>query len=115
MLASSIVGCFSFTSTRLFSISFDFKKNSKVRELVEQFKEMEIVPMRIILEYVSLSELQIDLASYIALLPNLVFSGLGIAFSLNFSNSLVFFSSASLGASLSCIFSIALCLYILLF
>ena len=34
--------------------------------------------MRIILESVSLFELQIDLASFIALLPNLVFSGLGL-------------------------------------
>ena len=45
---SSTIGCFSFTSTRLFSISFDLKKASKVRELVEQFKEIGILPMRII-------------------------------------------------------------------
>ena len=55
MRPSSIVGCFSFTSTRLFSISFDLKKVGKVRELVEQFKEIGIVPMEIILESVSLS------------------------------------------------------------
>ena len=48
MRHSSIVGCFSFTFTRLFFISFDFKKVGKVRELVEQFKEIGIVPMRII-------------------------------------------------------------------
>ena len=104
---SSIVGCLSFTYTRLFSISFDLKKVGKVRELVEQFKEIGTVPIRIILEYVFLSELQIDLASFIALLQNLVFSRLGIASSFNFSDSLVFFYGASLGTSLSCLFSIA--------
>ena len=57
MRPSSAVGCFSFTYVRLFSISFDLKKVGKVRELVEQFKEIGIVPMRIILEYVSLFEL----------------------------------------------------------
>ena len=99
---SSTVGCLSFTSTRFFSISFDLKKVGKVRELVEQFQEIGNVPIRIILEYVFLSELQIDLASSIALLPNLVFSRLGIASSFNFSDSLVFFYGASLGTSLSC-------------
>ena len=73
MQPSSTVGCFSFTFTRLFSISFDLKKACKVRELVEQFKEIRIGHMRIIQESVSLFELQIDLASSIALLPNLVF------------------------------------------
>ena len=111
----STVGCFSFTSTRLFSISFDLKKTGKVRELVEQFKEIGIVPMRIIPESVSLSELKIDLASFIALLQNLVFSGLGIASSFNFSDSFVFFSGACLGTSLSFLFSIVLCLCILFF
>ena len=106
MRSSSIVGCFSFTFTRIFSISFDLKKAGKVRELVEKFKEIGIVAMRIITKYFSLSELQIDLASSIALLPILVFSGLGIASLFNFSDSLVFFSGASLGA---------LCLHILLF
>ena len=110
---SSTVGCFSFTSTRLFSISFDLKKTGKVRELVEQFKEIRIVPMRIIPEFVYLSKFQIDLASSIALLPNLVFSELGIASSFNFSDSFVFFSGACLGTSLSFLFSIALCLCIL--
>ena len=86
MRPSSTVGCFSFTSTMLFSITFDLKKAGKVRELVEQFKEIGTVPMRIIHEYVFLSELQIDLASSIALLPNLIFSGLGIASSFNFSS-----------------------------
>ena len=62
MWPSSTVGCFFFTSTRLFSISFDLKKSGKVSEEVEQFKERGIVPMRIILESVSLFELQIDLA-----------------------------------------------------
>ena len=71
--------------------------------------------MRIIPKSVSLSELQIDLASSIALLQNSVFFGLGIVSSFNFSNSLVLFSGASLGTSLSCLFSIALCLCILLF
>ena len=71
--------------------------------------------MRIIPEFVYLSELQIDLASSIALLPNLVFSRLGITSSFNFSHSLVFFFGASLGTSLSFLFSIALCLCILLF
>ena len=47
--------------------------------------------MRIILEFVSLFELQIDLASTITLLPNFVFYGVGIASSFNFSDSLVFF------------------------
>ena len=113
---SSTVGCFSFTSTRLFSISFDLKKVGKVRELVEQFKEIRIVPMRIIPESVSLSKLQIDLVSSIALLP-IWFSldYIGIASSFNFFDSLVFFSSAYLGTSLSCLFSIAICHCILLF
>ena len=47
--------------------------------------------MRIILESISLFELQIDLASVITLLPNFVFYGVGIASSFNFSDSLVFF------------------------
>ena len=102
MRPSSTIGHFSFTSIRLFSISFDLKKAGIVREIVEQFKEIGIVPMRIIPEFVSLFELQIDLASSIALLPNLVFSRLGIASSFNFYYSLVFFSGASLGTSLSC-------------
>ena len=91
MRPSSTVGCFSFTSTRLFSISFDLKKADKVKELIEQFKEIGIVHMIIIPEYVSLSELQIDLASSIALLPNLFFFGLDISSSFNFSDSLVLF------------------------
>ena len=103
------------SSARLFSISFDLKKAGKVRELVEQFKEIGIVPMRIILEFVSLPELQIELASFIVLLPNLVFFGIGIAFSFNFFDSLVFIYGFSLGTSLNCLFSIALCLCILLF
>ena len=111
MWPSFTVSCFSFTYTRLFSISFDLKKVGKVRELIKQFKEIGIVPMRIILEYVSLSELQIDLASFVALLPYLVFFGLGIASSFNLFDSLVFFSSASL----NCLLSIALCLFILFF
>ena len=71
--------------------------------------------MRIIPESVSLSELQIDLASSIALLQNLVFSGLGIASSFNFSDSFVFFSGACLVTSLSFLCSIALCLCIFFF
>ena len=114
MRSSSIIGCFSFTSTRIFSISFDLKKVGNVRELVEQFKEIGIVRMKIIHESVSLSELQKDLASSIALLPNLVFSGLGISSSFNFCDSFVFFSGASLGTSLSSLFSIVLCFCILL-
>ena len=94
MRPSSTVVCFSFTSTRLFSISFNLKKTCKVIELVEQFKEIRILPMRIIPESVSLSKLQIDLASSIALLQNLVFSRLSIASSFNFSDSFVFFSGA---------------------
>ena len=70
MWPSYTVGCFYFTSIRLFSISFDLKKAGKVRELVEQFKEIGIIPMRIIPESVFLSELQIELASSIALLLN---------------------------------------------
>ena len=58
MWPSSTISCFSFTSTRLFSISFDLKKTDKVRELVEQFKEIGIIPRRIIPESVSLSKLQ---------------------------------------------------------
>ena len=115
MWPSSAIGCFSSTYTRLFSISFDLNIASKAREQVEQFKEIGIVPMRIIHESVSLFELQIDLASSIALLPNLVFSGHGISSSFNFSDSLIFFSCASLGTSLNCLFSIALYLCILLF
>ena len=79
MWPSYTVGCFSFTSTRLLSISFDLKMASKFREGVEQFKEIGIVPMRIIHESVFLSELQIDLTSFVAFLSNLVFSRLGIA------------------------------------
>ena len=115
MRPSSTIGCFFFTSTRLFSISFDLKKDVKFRELVEQFKEIGIIPMRIIPESVSFYELQIDLASSISLLPNLVFFGLGIASPFNFSNSIVFFSGVSLGTSLSCLFSIALRLNIFFF
>ena len=85
------------SSARLFSISFDLQKVDKVRELVEQFKEIGIVPMRIIPEFVSLPELQIELASFIVLLPNLVFLGIGIAFSFNFFDSLVFIYGVSLG------------------
>ena len=66
--------------------------------------------MRIIPKYVSLSGLKLDLASSVALLPNLIFSRLGIVSSFDFSDSLVFFSSASLGTSLSCLFSIDFCL-----
>ena len=51
--------------------------------------------MRIILEFASLSELQIDLASSVAFLLDLVFSGLGIASSFNSSDSLVFSYGAS--------------------
>ena len=47
--------CFFFTSTRIFFISFDLKKAGKVRELVEQFKEIGTVPMRIIPKSVYLS------------------------------------------------------------
>ena len=75
-------------------MSFDLKKTSKVREVVEQFKELGIVPMRIIPESFSLSELLTDLVSSIALLPNFVFFRLGVASSFNFSDSLVFSSSA---------------------
>ena len=56
MRPSFTIGCFSFTSTRLFSIPFDLKKAGKVKEVVEKFKEIGILPMRIIHEY-SLSEL----------------------------------------------------------
>ena len=115
MQPPSTIGCFPFTSTRHFYISFDLKKVGKVRELLKQFKEIGIVPMRLILEFVSLSKLQIDLASFIAVLPNLVFFGLGIASSFNFFDSLVFFSSASLITSLSYLFFMALCICILLF
>ena len=115
MRPSSTVVCFSFTSTRLFSISFNLKKTGKVRELVEQFKEIGIVLMRIIPESVSLSKLQIDLASSITLLQNLVFSRLSIASFFNFSDSFVFFSGACLGTSLSFLCSIALWLCILFF
>ena len=86
MQPSSTTGFFSFTSTRILFISFDLKKAGKVRELVEQFKEIGIVTMRIIPESVSLYELNIDLASSIVLLQNLVFSRLGIASSFNFSD-----------------------------
>ena len=55
MRPSSTVGCFSFTSTRLFSISIDLKKAGKVRELLEQFKEIGIVPMKTKPESISLS------------------------------------------------------------
>ena len=106
---------FFFPSTRLSSISFDLKKATKVRELVEQFKEIGIVPMRIIHECVSLSKLQIDSTSYVAFPQILVFFGLGIASSFRFFDSLVSSFGASFGASLSCPFSIALCLCILLF
>ena len=102
-------------STRLSSISFDLKKATKVRELVEQFKEIGTVPMRIIHVCVSLSELQIDSTSYVAFPLNLVLFGLGIASSFRFFDSLVSSFGASLCASLSCLFSIALCLCILLF
>ena len=64
--------------------------------------------MRISPESVSLSGLQIDLSSSIALLPNLVFSKPGMASSFNFSDFVVFFYGAYLGTSLSCLFSIAL-------
>ena len=50
--------------------------------------------MRIIYESVCLSEFQIDLASSIDFLQNLVSFGLGIASSFNFSDSLVFFYGA---------------------
>ena len=115
MQPSSIVGCFSFTFTRLFYISFDLKKAGKVRELVEQFKEIGIVPMRIILKSISLSKLQLDLASSVALLRNFIFSRQGIAFSFSFLDSLVILFGASLGTSLSCLFSITFSLCIILF
>ena len=101
---------FLFYLYKFFSISFNLKKVYKVREVVEQFKEIGIVPIIIILEFVSLIELQIGLTSSVALLPNFIFFGIGIAFSFNFSDFLVFFYGASLGASLSCLFSIALCI-----
>ena len=102
---------FLFYFYKFFSISFDLKKVEKVREVVEQFKEIGIVPIIIILEFVSLFELQIGLTSFVALLPNFIFFGIGIAFSFNFSDFLVFFS----GASLSCLFSITLCICTLFF
>ena len=55
MRPSYTVGFFSFNSIRLSSISFDLKKAGKVIELIEQFKEIGIVHMRIIPEFVSLS------------------------------------------------------------
>ena len=36
--------CYCFTYTRLSPISFDLEKSRKVREVVEQFKEIGIVP-----------------------------------------------------------------------
>ena len=104
MWPSSTVNYFSFTSTILFSMSFYLKKSGKVREVVKQFKEIGIVPMRIIYEFVSFSKLQIDLASSVALLPKFVFFRLSIASSIGSNDSLV----SSFGASLSRIFSIAL-------
>ena len=63
--------CFSFTYSRLFSIYFDLKKAGKVREVVEQSEEIGILPMRIFPEsFFFFFELQIDLASCVALLPN---------------------------------------------
>ena len=44
---------FLFYFYKFFSISFDLKKVDKVREVVEQFKEIGIVPIIIILEFVS--------------------------------------------------------------
>ena len=49
--------------------------------------------MKIISESSSLSKLQIDLESFITPLQNLVFFGLGIVFSFNFSSSLSLHSS----------------------
>ena len=72
MWPSATICCLSFTFTRLFSVSFYLKKVGKVKE-VEQFKEIGLVLMRITLESVSLSELQIDLASFVTLLPNFCF------------------------------------------
>ena len=40
--SSSIVGCFPSTFTRSFSTFFDLKILGKVKETVEQFKEIEI-------------------------------------------------------------------------
>ena len=114
MRPSSTICCLSFTFTRLFSVSFYLKKVGKVKEVVEQFKEIGLVLMRITLESVSLSELQIDLASFVTLLPNFVFFRLGVASSIGSNDSLVSFFGASLGALPSCIFSIALYLCILL-
>ena len=91
-------------------MSFNLTKIGKVKEVVEQFKEIGILLMRIVLEFVFLSELQTDLASSVTLLPNFIFFRLGVASSFNFSDSLVFSSGASSGASLSHLFSIALCL-----
>ena len=112
MRPSSTVSCFSFTSTRLFSISFNLTKIGKVKDVVEKFKEIGILLMRIVLEFISLSKLRTDLASSVTLLPNIIFFGLGVASSFNFYDSLVFSSGISLGASLSCLFSIALFLCI---
>ena len=82
-------------------ISFDLKKASKVREVVEQFKEIGIIPMRIIHEFVSLSEQQIDLASSVPFLLNFVFFKMGVASSIGSNDSLVSSFGASLGALLS--------------
>ena len=75
------------------------------------YKEIGILLMRIVLEFVSLSELRTDLASSVTLLPNFIFFRLGVSSSFNFFDSLVFSS----GASLSRLFSIVLCLWFFFF
>ena len=47
---SSVGECSFSTSIRLSSISFELKKSGKVREIIEHFKAIGIVPIRIVLK-----------------------------------------------------------------
>ena len=76
---------------------FDLTIVHNIKEIVEQFKEIEILPINKAFESITSSTLLIDFISPVAFLPNFVFSKLGTIPSFTFSNSLACFKSVLLG------------------
>ena len=79
-LSSFVLGCFPSTSTRSYFTFFDLKIVGNVKEMMEQFKEIGISPIKKASESIALSTLLIDSISSIAFLPNFFFRAMNHSF-----------------------------------